>query len=188
MFPVSKQESLYKITTMLKPQDTLIALKLWADYQQGGHMPVREAASLVGISSSEFSKGLRRLEAAQLVVERDGQRFAESHALVEWLCYGLRYAYPAESIGFGRGMPTAWNCEHITSDIVPPSPALVWRQLKGEVEGIIISPFHEAVIITASHNPLLYQVLALVDAVRLGKPRELAIARGLLETLIKGKV
>jgi hypothetical protein len=45
---------------MLKPQDTLIALKLWADYQQQLVMPLREAASLVGISVSEFSKGLRR--------------------------------------------------------------------------------------------------------------------------------
>jgi hypothetical protein len=67
---------------MLKPQDTLIALKLWADYQQQLVMPLREAASLVGISVSEFSKGLQRLETAKLVAPRDGRRFVERGALL----------------------------------------------------------------------------------------------------------
>jgi hypothetical protein len=111
---------------MLKPQDTLIALKLWADYQQQFVVPLREAASLVGISVSEFSKGLQRLEAAKLVVTRDGRRFVERGALLEWLCYGVRYAYPVVQIGFGRGIPTAWNCSFVTSDILPPTPAMVW--------------------------------------------------------------
>ena len=174
--------------TMLKPQDTIIALKLWADYRQGVQMPLRQAASLLGISNGEFSKGLRRLETAQLVTERDGQRFAEAHALLEWLNFGVRYAYPAESIGFGRGMPTAWNCQHIESTIVPPIPALVWSQPKGNIEGIFISPLHGSAVIAASNNALLHHVLALVDAVRLGKPRELKVARELLTSLIKGKV
>lgn len=173
---------------MLKPQDTLIALKLWADYQQQLVMPLREAASLVGISVSEFSKGLQRLEVAKLVVARDGRRFVERGALLEWLCYGVRYAYPVEQIGFGRGVATAWNCSLVTSDILPPTPAMVWQQPKGTIEGVMIAPIHVSAPLAASNNELMYQALALIDAVRLGKPRELAIARELLTKLIKGSL
>ena len=171
---------------MLKPQDTLIALKLWVDYKQQLVMPLREAALLVGISVSEFSKGLQRLEAAKLVVTRDGRRFVERGGLLEWLCYGVRYAYPAGQIGFGRGMPTAWNCPLVTSDILPPTPAMVWQQPKGVIEGVMIAPIHDSAPLAASNNELMYEALALIDAVRLGKPRELAIARELLTKLIKG--
>jgi hypothetical protein len=58
------------------------------------------------------------------------------------LCYGVRYAYPAEQIGFGRGMSTAWNCPLVKSDILPPTPATVWQQPKGVIDGVIIARIH----------------------------------------------
>ena len=171
---------------MLKPQDTLIALKTWADSQRGLHWPLRESALYIGISASEFSKGLKRLEASSLLVARNDQRFVEPNALLEWLCYGVRYAYPAQSSGFGRGMPTSWNCEYLVSEMVSPTPAMIWQQPGGEVEGVIIEPIHASAPFAASQNELMYQALAVIDAIRLGKPRELAIARDILTKLIKG--
>ena len=171
---------------MLKPQDTLIALKLWADAQQDRSPSVRDAAGAIGISASEFSKGLARLEAAHLVVNRSGKRFAEKGALLEWLSYGVRYALAADQTGYGRGMATAWNCTLIKSDIVPPTPATVWLVPGGNIEGAGLVPFHQAVPLAASQDDLLYLVLALVDVVRIGKPRELAIARNLLTDVIRG--
>lgn len=181
MFPVSKRE--YNVN--LKPQDTLLALKYWSLKRGGGKQSVRDLAEAIGISASEVSKGSKRLLASRLAVERAGEVFVESGALLEWLCYGVRYAYPLESVGYGRGMATSWNCPVLVSEVSQPVPPLVWQVSGGETEGVLIKPFHDAVPLAARRDAVLYRALALLDAIRGGKPRELAIARQLLQRLIK---
>lgn len=170
----------------LKPQDTLLVLKYWSLKQGDQASSVRGIAEAIGISAGEVSKGNKRLVASRLVVERAGRVFAESGALLEWLCYGVRYAYPLESVGYGRGMATSWNCPELVSEVVPPSPPLVWSVPGGDVEGALIRPIHESVPLAASKDRQLYRALSLLEAIRGGKPRELAIARDLLTKLIRG--
>ena len=171
----------------LKPQDTLLALKYWSLKQEAQEVSVRGIAESIGISAGEVSKATKRLVASHLVVERSGVVYAESGALLEWLCYGVRYAYPLESIGYGRGMATSWNCPELKSEMVPPSPPLVWPVAGGDIEGALIKPFHNSVPFAASRDVWLYRAMSLVEAIRGGKPRELAIARDLLRDLITGK-
>ena len=172
----------------LKPQDTVLALKYWSLKQDSLDSSVRDIAESIGISASEVSKGAKRLVAARIVVERDARMFAESGALLEWLSYGVRYAYPQESVGYGRGMATSWNCPILKSEMIPPTPALVWPVSGGDVEGALIKPFHESVPVAAGKDERLYRVLSLLEAIRGGKPRELGIARRILTDLIKGKI
>ncbi|MES9854000.1 MAG: hypothetical protein ABW170_19475 [Candidatus Thiodiazotropha sp. L084R] len=170
----------------LKPQDSLLVLKYWSLKRSGGEASVRGISEAIGISASEVSKGAKRLMAAHLVVERSGSVFAETGSLVEWLCYGVRYAYPQESIGYGRGMATSWNCPLLDSDMTPPVPPIVWPASGGESEGALIKPIHDSVPLAASRDNNLYPALSLLEAIRGAKPRELAIARDLLAKLIKG--
>ncbi len=172
---------------ILKSQDTLLLVKYWSLKKQGKARNVRDIAEAIGISPGEVSKGTQRLIASHLVVERSGDIFSETGAMLEWLCYGVRYAYSFESTGYGRGMATSWNCPVLKSEIVSPSPALVWQTVGGDTEGALIKPIHQSVPLAASRDTLLYQVMSLVEAIRGGKPRELAIARELLTDLIKGK-
>ena len=169
----------------LKPQDTLLVLKYWSLKRDNKNSSVRDIAESIGISASEVSKGAKRLIASHLVVERNGQMFAESNALQEWLSYGVRYAYPQESVGYGRGMATSWNCPVLRSEMVPPTPALVWPIAGGDVEGALIKPIHESVPVAASRDERLYLILSLLEAIRGGKPRELAVARKIMADLIK---
>ena len=134
-----------------------------------------------------MSKGTKRLVASRLVVERSGSVFAEAGALLEWLCYGVRYAYPQESTGYGRGLATSWNCPVLKSEIVPPVPPLVWPVPGGNVEGAFIKPIHDSIPFAAGQDEKLYCAMSLLEAIRGGKPRELAIARDLLKKLINGK-
>ncbi|HEY7772631.1 MAG TPA: helix-turn-helix domain-containing protein [Marinagarivorans sp.] len=172
---------------MLKAQDSLLALKYWSMRREGGQLAMRDLAEVLGFSASEVSKAAKRLVVSGLLVERDGLYFAETRALSEWLCFGLRYALPPKVSGFGRGMGTAWNCDLVKSPIVPPSPAFIWPMPGGEQEGVFVEPIYQSVPLAASKDVLLYQALALVDAVRLGKPRELAIARESLTALLSAK-
>lgn len=171
----------------LKSQDSLLALKYWSLQQSNEAASVRGIAESIGISPSEISKGSKRLIASRLVVERSGRIFAESGALLEWLCFGVRYAYPVEIVGYGRGMATSWNCPILDSDMTPPSPPLVWPVPGGEIEGVLVKPFHESIPMAASHDALLYRAMSLIEAIRGGKPRELDIARALITKLMKGK-
>ncbi len=169
----------------LKPQDTLLLIKYWSNNQSRTVPSIREMAETIGLSASEISKGNKRLIAANLLAERNNQYYPEKNGLLEWLCYGVRYAYAAEQSGFGRGTATAWNCKLVKTDILPPIPALVWKSTRGEQEGIYIDPIHSSVVIAASRDKLLYEAFALIDAIRTGKPRELKIARDSLNTLIR---
>ena len=171
----------------LKPQDSVIALKYWSLVKDGIDLSVREIADQIGISAGEVSKGTKRLIGARLLVERDRKIFAESGALFEWLGYGVRYAYPAESIGYGRGMPTSWNSPMVHSEVSPPSPPIVWPVPSGDVEGMQINPIHDSVALACSNDKRVYHAFSLIEAIRMGKPRELEIARRLLSELIRGK-
>lgn len=170
----------------IKPQDSLLALKYWSLKRSNRVISVRGIAEEIGISAGEVSKGTKRLLAAQLVVERSAGVFVEAGALVEWLCYGVRYAYAQERIGYGRGMATSWNCPLLISEIVAPVPSLVWSVASGDSEGIFIKPIHESIPFAASRDETLYKAMSLLEAIRGGKPRELAIARDLMARLIKG--
>lgn len=175
---------------IIKPQDTLIALKYCSIERQtkgglGGNtgLPlsfgIRDLAEVIGISHGEISRATQRLEKSQLVNVR-GEVFAVARNLVEWLCYGIRYYCPLESSGYGRGVGTGWNCQLIKSDMKPPQPGWAWASSQGDSEAELILPFHRSVPLAASNDPWLYQALSLVEVIRGGKPRELAIARDLL--------
>jgi hypothetical protein len=170
----------------LKPQDSLLAVKYWSLKRRGVGASVRGISEAIGISASEVSKGTKRLIASHLVVERSGSIYAEVGALLEWFCYGIRYAYPMESVGYGRGMATSWNCPVLDSEITAPIPPFVWPFSGGDSEGVLIKPIHESVPLASRRDDNLYRVMSLLEAIRAGKPRELAIARDLLANIIKG--
>jgi hypothetical protein len=171
----------------LKPQDLLILLKYWSLKRAGQASSVRGVAEEIGVSPGEVSKGTKRLVASHLLVERSGAVFAEAGAMLEWLSFGIRYAYPQESVGYGRGMATSWNCPLIDSEVVAPAPPLVWAVPGGDVDGALIRPVHASVPYAAGRDPDLYRMLSLLEAIRGGKPRELVIARALVSEAIKGK-
>lgn len=193
---------------MLKPQDTLLVLKYWSIKGQGladlkvnprqlresassasidyNRKPsVRQLAESIKISPGEISKSSKRLVAAKLLVERNGEYHVERSALQDWLCYGVRYAYSVESVGYGRGLPTSWSCPWIRTDIMPPEPPLVWPVSGGNVEGSMIKPIHDSIPFAANNDDLLYEAMSLIEAIRMGKPRELAIAREELSTMLE---
>jgi hypothetical protein len=169
----------------LKPQDTLLALKYWSLNRTGQISSVRNIAASLNISAGEISKSSKRLLASHMLVERAGHLYIESGALLEWLCYGIRYAYPQESRGYGRGLATSWNCPILKSEMLPLNPAWVWAMQGGDTEGILIEPFHKSVPFAANSDDNLYRALSLLEAIRGGKPRELAIARGLLSDMLR---
>jgi hypothetical protein len=98
-------------------------------------------------------------------------------ALEEFLIHGLKYAFPAEHSNVTRGVPTSYAAAPLksavaSSDELPP----VWPWPEGDTRGVGLEPLYEKVPQAALRDPHLYQLLALVDAIRDGRASERKIA------------
>jgi hypothetical protein len=76
-----------------------------------------------------------------------------------------------------RGVPTSYAAKPLKKSIVPgDEPPPVWPFAEGPVRGYAFSPLHKNVPKAALADPQLYELLALVDALRDGKARERELA------------
>lgn len=156
----------------LKPQDIVLALKLADGSEPGGYVPL---AKSLGMSPSEVHAGVRRLTAARLLMP--GSKRVRRQPLRELLLHGLTYIFPAHLGPVVRGMPTAWAAPAFAGRVVggeqlPP----VWADPDGTTQGEAVEPLYRSVPEAARRDPALYDLLALVDAIRIGRARERAIA------------
>ncbi|WP_323846478.1 hypothetical protein [Microbulbifer magnicolonia] len=165
-----------------------------SEYFESRARSLAEQAELYGVSKTGLIRSYRTLVEAGLIREPELRPagfgpWVNLTAAGEWLGYGIRYAEPTRKIGFGFGLPTGFNCKLIRSEMMPPNPPLciagastVIRE--SDQEGILINPVDKHVISGPSLSPGAYVLLAVVDAIRIGKPRELMHARNELKKLL----
>jgi hypothetical protein len=123
------------------------------------------------MSASEVHAAVRRLVEARLVdPETKKVRLA---ALRNFLVHGVPYAFPVDPKEVTRGMPTAWAAP-VMSGMISSSEQLppVWPDPEGRVQGVSVQPLYSSVPGAARRDPELYNLLALVDALRIGRARE----------------
>lgn len=161
-----------------KPQDIVVALKLCLGTEGQSYADLGRA---LGMSASEVHAAVRRLIDARLVVPET--REVRREALRNFLVHGVPHAFPANPGGITRGMPTAWAAPAMSgkfsaSEQIPP----VWPDPDGSVQGASVQPLYGSVPQAARRNPALYDLLALVDAIRVGRARERAFAEKEIES------
>lgn len=131
------------------------------------------------MSASEVNHGLKRLEACQLYNPR--QRRVVRRSLVEFLVSGLRYVFPAQLGEVVRGMPTSIGGAPVlaTRILLGDEEQIVWpaRGPAAHVRGRALSPLYRSVPRAAADDPALHEYLALIDALRVGRARERALAK-----------
>lgn len=168
----------------IKPQDILVLLKLclWRD-REWRHV---DLAAELGLSQTEVSFALERCRMSGFL-DSAKKRVLRS-ALLEFLEHGLKYVYPVQPGSVGRGMPTAHSAPPLSKQIVSDADdQYVWPSADGKVRGQGIAPLYESVPIAAAKDPQLHELLALVDALRVGRARERAIALEELKSRIGPK-
>lgn len=162
-----------------KSLDIVVLLKLLLDRKK---RPYAVLSKELGISASEIHASVRRGIEAGLIDP-------ESHLplrkpLEEYLLHGVRYAFPAKPGPVARGIPTAYSApplaDKISSGDLPP----VWPDPFGPVRGVAVEPLYSSVVKAARLDPPLYELLALVDALRIGRARE----RNLAEEELKKRI
>jgi hypothetical protein len=82
----------------------------------------------------------------------------------------------------GRGIPTAHYAEPLKSLLSSSAEsAYVWADSSGVIKGQTIAPLYKSVPVAVKNDPALYELLSLIDAIRLGRVREQQLAVELLE-------
>lgn len=141
---------------------------------QGGESFAALAKAL-GMSASEVHASVGRLEEARLLESES--RSVRRKPLVEFLMHGVPYAFPAAPGEMTRGVPTAWAAPVMAGRVASnDAEAPVWPDPEGKKRGLAVEPLYSSAPIAARNDPKLYELLALVDALRLGRARERAIA------------
>lgn len=100
----------------------------------------------------------------------------------------MKYAFPAEHGEVTRGLPTSFAAPPLNNEIVPSDelpPVWPWRD--GETRGIALEPLYRTAPEAAVRDPVLYELLALVDAIRDGRARERKIAEKHLINRLRGE-
>ena len=171
----------------LLPQDVLILLKLavsptvrsgWT-YQGLGHE--------LGLSSSMVHTGLKRAAHARLY-DAD-QRTPNRRALKELLILGVKYVFAPEIGPPTRGIPTAHGAPILRNDVAHDADTIyVWPHHEGWASGIELSPLSKSAPFAAKQDSDLYDALAMLDAIRIGRVRERNIAEERLINLVETHV
>jgi hypothetical protein len=181
----------------LKPHDTVVALKYGCLALESvpdvarERISVRSIAASLGLSAGEISKSCQRLLKAKLIAPvGGGDGSALPYNLVrihmeEWLNYGIQYNVIPEPTGVGRGLVTGWSNTSIRSEFVPRELPYVWLVAGGDLTGEGVSPLYPNAAVAAGQDRHLHYILSLIDAIRLGKPREIGIARALVRNFLE---
>lgn len=165
----------------LKPQDLLVLLKVAAHPpQRWTYAGLAEALSL---SASEVHACVRRAVAAGLAVTQGRGEWSPIRPnVLEFVLHGVRYVWPAAPGPLRRGVPTAFGVEPLAGKlVVPPGEAPVWAHSLGTAKGPSLPPLYRTAPQAALADPALHRMLALVDALRIGRARERSLAAKALE-------
>jgi hypothetical protein len=166
---------------MLKPQDLVVLLKVHNSNKQWTYS---ELAKSLGMSSSEVHAALKRCEISGLY--QGESRKVLKQALSEFLVHGLKYVFPSQPGAMVRGIPTAHSAEPLKSMLmVNPDDVYVWATPHGQVRGQAIEPLYRSVPQAVTKDLQLYELLCLVDGLRVGRVREQKLAASELVKRLK---
>jgi hypothetical protein len=159
----------------LKPQDLLVVIKLAANRHR--EFVLATLAQELGMAVSAVHGSIKRGEQARLLSRSAGSVRAIRAALKEFLIYGAKYAFPASLGATGRGKPTSVGAPALQaffdqSKVLPP----VWPDANGSIFGPTVVPLHTSVPGACDRDEELYDLLALLDAIRVGAARERELA------------
>jgi hypothetical protein len=156
----------------LKPQDVLVVLKLLVLKGQSWNYAML-STQLGMMSVSQIHAAVKRAVLSRLAIQNGDVIVPMIRNLEEFVIHGLPYVFVPERGGLVRGIPTAHAAaplmhQFAPSDEFPP----VWPDPEGAVRGMAFSPLHKLAPKAALVDEKLYELLALLDAIRGGRARE----------------
>ena len=161
----------------MRPHDVVVLLKIISINNEWLNKDLSES---LFISSSEISESLNRSMIARLISPDKKKVF--KNALIRFIENGLAFVFPVEPGAVERGIPTAHSAPILKEQFLSEEN-YVWPYPNGKVRGQSIVPLYQNQVMAVLNDEKLYNMLALVDSIRVGKVRESQKAVGLLRQM-----
>ena len=186
------QQKLESETAMLVKLGDIYAADQWQGWEDHSEQDppvhndsysVRALQASLGISKTEVASALKRCQHIGLLRVDPNTQLprVNSKALLGFIEHGLRYVFPVKPAEIVRGIPTGFSAPVLQSKLMSGGDLIhVWPDAYGNRKGQSIIPLFKTVPGAVKKDPLLYEYLALIDAIRLGNAREANLANELL--------
>jgi len=156
---------------IMRPHDIVVLLKV---ISYGDEPWLQEPmAKDLAISQSELSKSIARSKNAGLLDETG--RKVRRLSLMEFLESGIAYVFPQRPGAIVRGIATSHSASPLKEQI-KSDENFVWPSARGKMKGQAITPLYKSAPDAALKDSILHEMLALVDAIRVGNAREKKLA------------
>lgn len=165
-------------------QDPAVQGEFASGQDNHSYYTARALEQQTGISKSQINLSLKRcIEIGLAKTDRKlGVPRANSKALFEFIVYGLKFVFPARTGEMTRGIATAFAAPILQDKLLSAGEYQpVWPDARGNTKGLAVEPLFKTATYAAKKDPEMYALLALVDAIRLGHPRESNLASALLK-------
>ncbi len=163
----------------MKPQDILVLLKIIAlDNKEWQQLIL---AQELNMSQSEISQSLQRSKYAQLL-DFSGKK-VNKIAFYDFLIHGMSYVFPQRPAAVVRGIATAHSAAPI-NEMIQATEVYVWPYAKGNIRGQAIIPLYNSAVDASLKDATLYELLAMVDVLRVGSTRE----KGMVKLELKKRI
>ncbi|HTB22215.1 MAG TPA: hypothetical protein VK914_05880 [bacterium] len=153
----------------MKPQDVVVLAALLSR-PANERETLAVLASRSGLSASETHASLKRLRECRLIDGSDDRPWKS--AVMEFFAHGLRYAFPVRPGGIVYGLATGSSAPPLNSKFAANSTAWVWPWEGGNQKGESIRPLYATAPRVCAKDPVLWEWLSLLDALRAGAARE----------------
>ncbi len=178
---------------LIKLSDTADQWQGWEDHPEqdppvhNDSYSVRALQASLGISKTEVASALKRCQQIGLLRIDPNTQLprVNNKALLGFIEHGLRYVFPVKPTEMVRGIPTSFSAPVLQGKLMSGGDLIhVWPDAYGNRKGQSITPLFKTVPGAVKRDSLLYEYLALIDAVRLGNAREANLANQLLREKI----
>jgi hypothetical protein len=157
----------------LRPSDIVVAYQLALTPRE----KFVQLANATGISAGECHNAVRRLRFSGLIIPDERRPVKE--LLQRFLTQGVPFAFPPV-LGPGvPGVPTA-HSSPVFRGIIESPDVFVWPDADGTARGQSLIPLFPGAPALAARNTPLYELLTIVDAVRVGTTRTRKLAAEML--------
>lgn len=142
---------------------------------------IQDLVQSLRISLSEVSESLDRSMFSGLL--DNSKKKVNRQGLNNLLIYGIQYIFPVQPGALVRGIPTAHSFSKFRKEF-NSNIQYVWQDDEGTDIGQEIEPFYKKQVFAIKQDHTMYEVLALIDLLRIGKKREVEFATKKLSAFI----
>ena len=173
----------------MKSQDIFLLLKILSmekgeqnsvsGTEYSSQTSARNLAALTGVGKTEVNASINRsinVGLAKMSV-RDKSLLVNKKSLLEFIVYGIKYVFPVKPAEMTRGIPTVFAAPVLNKKLMSAGDLIcVWPDATASEMGQAIMPLYKTVPMAIKKDAQLYECLALVDAIRIGRARESKLA------------